>query len=285
MKFRVRNLLKISFVLGMLAICLLIGNKTTFAAQSGTELDGIKTLEKDTVYEYDLNGDNKTEKIQYKIAVNDDKFTVTLKLYINDKLCMTRKDHGFLYTLQLCDLDKNDTYLDLYGFAKMESDCISYSFFASYDENNQYDYVKFDPHKLTKNFNAIRYSLETLDGDGKFKLIIDTPIYSKALGCYCCYVPFQIKNHVITKVSVKTYALNKFSKNYQYKAAKKFSVYEKVGSKLVVYTVQSGDVVTTDKLYVTASGKAYFRIVNSKGKTGWIKSDQENLFVEIPAWG
>ncbi|MBP1754303.1 MAG: hypothetical protein H6Q59_701 [Firmicutes bacterium] len=277
--------LAIGLLLCMFIVSLLAGSKTCFAAQSENELEGITTLEKDKVYEYDLNNDGKSEKIQYKIILNDEKFTVTLKLYINDKLCMSRKDHGFSYTLQLVDLDKNDNYLDLYGYGTMESDCISYSFFARYDENNQYHAIKFSPKELTNNFNTTRYSLGALDGDGKFDLIIDTPIFSEAIGCYICYVPFQLKDNVISCVPAKTYAFNKSSKEYQYKAAKSFSVYATVGSKKVVYTVKKGDMVTFNSLYVTKSGKAYFRIVNNKGKTGWIKAAQENIFVEYPAWG
>ena len=90
---------------------------------------------------------------------------------------------------------------------------------------------------------------------------------------------------MISCVPAKTYAFRKSSKEYQYKAAKSFSVYTTVGSKKVTYTVKKGDMVTFNSLYVTNTRKAYFRIVNSKGKTGWIKSTQENLFVEYPAWG
>jgi|GEM_PF-1895978 len=277
--------LAVGLLLFMFIVSLLMGSKTFFAAQSEKELEEITTLEKDKVYDYDLNSDGKPEKIQYKLTLDDEKFTVTLKLYINDKLCMSRKDHGFSYTLQLVDLDKSDNYLDLYGYGTMESDCISYSFFARYDENNQYHATKFSPKELTNNFISTRYSLGALDGDGKFDLMIDTPIFSEAIGCYICYVPFQLKDNVISCVPAKTYAFNKFSKEYQYKAAKSFSVYATVGSKKVAYTVKKGEMVTFHSLYVTKSGKAYFRIVNTKGTTGWIKSTQENLFIEYPAWG
>jgi hypothetical protein len=49
--------------------------------------------------------------------------------------------------------------------------------------------------------------------------------------------------------------------------------------------VKKGATVTFDTLYVTGTGTAYFRIRNSKGKTGWIRPEQVNLFVEYPAWG
>ncbi|MFA9466297.1 MAG: hypothetical protein ACERKN_18675 [Velocimicrobium sp.] len=285
MKLSMSDFLKNIVILSMIAISLFMVSKTCFAAQSEKQLDGIKTLEQDKVHKYDLNGDGKEEKIQYKTSVNDEKYTVSIQLYINDKLYMSRKDPGFHYTLQLCDLDNSDNYLDLYGYATTDNACISYSFFARYDENNQYNAIEFSLQNVAKHFETNRYSLETLDGDGTFYFMIDTPIYSKAIGCYYCYVPFQLKNNKISPVAVKTYAFNKSSKKYKFKAAKKFSVYNKVSSKKVVYVVKKGEILSFNKLYVTKSGKAYFRIVNSKGKTGWMKSNQENLFVEHPTWG
>lgn len=82
-----------------------------------------------------------------------------------------------------------------------------------------------------------------------------------------------------------TFTLSKYSKTFKYKAAKEFSVYKKAGSKTVAYKVKKGDTVTFDKMYLSKSGKAYFRMINSKGKKGWIQADQKNLFTELPAWG
>jgi hypothetical protein len=283
-----RRLIK-SVVGTMLTIILLLSQltnaQTCLAAQTENETDKIITLEKDTAYEYDLNGDGTAEKILYKVTTNDDKYTVAIKLYINDKLCMSRQDHGFNYTIQLFDLNQKDNYLDLYGYATMESDCINYSFFAQYSKDNIYKYNTFKPKKLLGKLNSIRYSLSSIDGDGKFKLIIDTPIFSDAIGCYYCYVPFQLQNNKFSKVSTKTYTLTQYSQQYKYKAKKSFSVYDKAGSSKVVYNVKKGDKVTFDKFYISKSGKVYFRIINSQGKSGWIRSAQKDLFTVLPMWG
>lgn len=278
-----KNYLKSGLLVTVFAISLLASFNTSFSAQSVRGFDGIKTLEKDKVYEYDLNGDGEKEKLKYTVVEDEAAYTVYLKLYINNKLCMSRKDKGLAYTLQLCDLDKKDNYLDLYGYGTMDSGGISYSFFARYDKNNQYKYVNFKPNKIIKNYDA--YSLELLHGNGKFDMMVDTPVHSDAIGRYYCYVPFQLKNNVISAVSTQTYAFNKFSSQYKYKAAKVFSVYDKAGSNKVAYKVKTGEKVTINALCVTTSGKAYFRVVNSKGKTGWIKSDLKNIFVERPEWG
>ncbi|BCN30771.1 hypothetical protein [Anaeromicropila herbilytica] len=285
MKLKLNNWVRVTVLLSFLALLLIIKPNTIKAAQSESKPNGITELKANTKYEYDLNGDGKTEEVLYKLTTNDDKYTVTLKLYINDKLCLTRTSHGFDYTINICDLNKDDNYLDLYGSARMESDCISDSFFTQYNGEKLINLIKFQPEKIYKKFNAARYSLGKIDGNGKFTLVTDTPIYSNAIGCYYCNVPYQIKDNKISKISANTYTLAKFSKDYTYKAKKSFSVYSTVGGKKVVYTVKKNDKVTFDQIYVTKAGKVYCRIINNKGIKGWIKSDQEGLFMNTPAWG
>jgi hypothetical protein len=167
----------------------------------------------------------------------------------------------------------------------MESDCISDSFFAKYNGKKLVDVIKFQLSKISKMYTSSRYSIATVEGNGKFTVTVDTPIYSNAIGCYYCNIPYELKDNKISMVTVKTYSFNKYSKEYLYKTQKGFDVYSKVGSKTVVFKVKKGEKVTFDKLYISKSGKAYFRIINSKGAKGWIKSDQEGLFSNMPAWG
>ena len=283
-----RKLIKIikgTIFLGILAVGLLIKPDHCFADQAGSKQEGIIELDKDTAYEYDLNGDGKAEKIQYTVTVNEDKDTVALKLYINDKLCLSRNKHGFNYAIKLCDIDKSDNYKDLYCFAMMESDCINDAFFVRYDGDKLVNMVKFPPKSESKVIDTIRFSLEKTDGDGKFTFCVDTPVFSDAIGCYCCDIPYQLKNNKITRVPVTIFSLNKYSKKYQYKVKKGFSVYDKVGSKTVAFKVKKGEKVTFDQLYLKKSKMTYFRIVNHNGKKGWIKSVQKGLFSNVPMWG
>ncbi|SHO48113.1 SH3 domain-containing protein [Anaerocolumna xylanovorans] len=285
MKLKVSNYVKGILFLGILTMGLLLATGSSFAAQKSSGLDGVKILDKDTTYQYDLNGDGKADTIQYKTTENDEKHTATIKLYINKKLCLTKTDDGLFFRVFILDLYKNDNHLDLFIHTGMESDGVKNAFFVQYDGTKIVNKIKFDIDKLTKNFGTYRYSIEETDGKGKFTTAIDTPIYSKATGCYYCYVSFILKDNKISIVPASTYTLTKFSREYTYKAVKGFSVYEKAGSKKAVYQVKKGDKVTFDRMYVSKTGKAYFRIINSKGKKGWINSDQENLFAELPLWG
>lgn len=285
MRMKVNYFIRGAVFLSILTVSLLLYSKVCFADEVESELNGIKALDKDTVYEYDLNGDGKTEKIQYKLSGNEDEYKTALALYINDKLCLSKEDDGFSFRVKILDLDKSDKYMDLFINTSMESDCIKNALFVRYDGEKLFDYVDFDIDNLTKDFNTYRYSIEKLYGDGKFTIVIDTPVYSNAIGCYYCYVSFQLKDSAISVIPTKMYTLTKDSSEYKYKSARSFPVYSKAGSKKVVYKVKKGDKVTFDKMYVAKSGKTYFRIKNRKGKSGWIISDQESLFVECPAWG
>ena len=71
---------------------MLMAPKVYYAAETTIGLNGVKTLSKETVYSYDLNGDGKTVKIKYKITVNEDQYKTALKLYIDDKLCLSKID-------------------------------------------------------------------------------------------------------------------------------------------------------------------------------------------------
>ena len=275
---------------GIVFLCVLVMSflmisTTSFGAGTKEKLTDIITLEKNKDYEYDLNGDGIMEKLRFTAVENETDFTVAFRLYVNDKLCMKKTNHGFDYTVQLMDLDQSDNNLNIYGYSRMESDCVGYSFFAKYDEVNQFTYQKFDPMKLAAPFQSPRYSIEKVKGNGEFYLGMDTPVYSNAIGCYYCYAKFQLKKDEISFLPTKTYALKKFSKEYQYTAAKAFSVFQKAGSNTVAFHIKKGEKVTFDQLYLSKSGKVYFRLVKGSGATGWISSDWENLFEMTPAWG
>jgi hypothetical protein len=280
MKQKINCYIKTTLLLSILAIGMLIQPRICFAANK-TAPKGIVSLKAGTVYHYDLDGDGKTEKIQYKVTENDDAFIGSIKLYVNDKLLLSKKEHGFYYKMQICDLDTNDSYLDLYITMIEESDCIKSSFFTRYHNGKLFNTANFKPSSKIKDFSAVRYDISKLTGNGKFYAMIDTPSFSDAIGCYCCYMPFQLKGHVITPVPQKTYQLVEGRSKYQYKVKKSFQAYEKADSKKAVYSVKKGDKVTFDLMYVTKSGNLYFRMINSKGKSGWINSKQK----DFPMWG
>jgi hypothetical protein len=256
------------------------------ATPTNNQMKGIISLEANRTYSYDLNGDNKEDKVYYESTFIDDSYSAVLKLYVNDKLCFTKEDDGSIgYAIQICDLDTSDNYLDLYIYALMDSVGIKYSSFARYTKESTIENTTFEPDEPTSYLSFFRYSLNKVKGDGTFIIEADTPIYTEAIGCYLCYLTYKIDESEIARVSAKTYSFNQYSKSYKYKAQKSFSAYKKVGSKSILFKVKKGNTVTFDKLYISKSGKAYVRVINSNGKKAWISANQSNLFYELPVWG
>ncbi len=284
-KLSVNKQTKAIYLISALIILLLTAPLNSFAAEKSIKPTGIEYLQEDTLYEYDLNGDGQNETIQYKVTEHNENHTATLKLYINKKLCITKTEDGLSYNVYLLDLNKSDNYVDLYIHSMRESDGVSNAFFVQYNGSKLVHTTVFDPVKLTKDFDIFRYFIKKTDGKGGFTIALDTPVYSPSIGCYYIEIAFQLKDGKITKVTDDTYALSDYSRKYRYKAVKAFSAYKTAGSKTVAYKVKKNETVTFDKMYVTKSGKVYFRMINSKGKKGFIPSDIENLFRELPAWG
>jgi hypothetical protein len=248
------------------------------------QLNGITNLEKEKAYYYDLDGDGKADKIMYQYTGNDNDYNVSWKLYINDKLCISKKTNGFCCNVQICDLDTSDSYLDLFITTRGDSDGILYSSFARYKDEAVSEITGLK-QLAPKGFDFYRYGLYKVNGDGTFVISADTPVYSDAIGCYICDITFQLKDNTLSLVPDKAYALNQVSKNYKYKVKKSFSVYKDAGSKQVLFQVKKGEKVTFDQFTVGKSGKVYFNLKNSKGKTGWIPSKSKDLFSNCQYWG
>ncbi len=256
------------------------------ASAAETKIEGIIYLEADKTYYYDLNGDGKEDKIYYKSTYQGKTDTSTLELFINDQLCLTRKDNfDNGHILQICDLDSKDNYLDFYLYVIEPSDGVGNPTFFQYDGKSILNQINFKPNELSKHLSFYRFSIDTVKGDKTFTILADTPIYSASIGCYLCYITYKLENNKITMVASKTYSFSEYSTEYKYKSKKSFSAYKTAGSKVIQFKVKKGDVVTFDKLHVTNSGTAYVRIVNKKGKKAWINANQEELFYELPLWG
>lgn len=273
MKRKISHLVVSTVLCSILAFNMLAAPNISFAAQDNNP-EGIEYLQNDTIYKYDLNGDDKVDEIKVKELTSDGGKS-TLKLYINNKLCLTRKSDVEGFGVQVCDLDKNDNYLDLFIAVYPGNDCVMNAFFVRYNGKALDPEVAFTPKDIiNKNRDAYSYKIVKLDDNGKFYIVNYTNC--DAIGSFHCYMPFQLKDNAITAVPEKTYKL--LLNTDKYKAAKSFQAYKKAGSKKVVYTVKKGNKVNFDKLHILKSGKTYLRMINSKGKVGWIRCDQKGLF-------
>lgn len=73
---------------------------------------------------------------------------------------------------------------------------------------------------------------------------------------------------------------NSWSMSQNVTAKKKFSAYDRVGSKNVAYTVNAGEYIHYDKIWFS-NGFIWVRIENEAGKKGWIPAGSDSLFEEV----
>lgn len=255
-----------------------------FATETDTTAAKIEGLSPDTEYRFDIDGDGQTDVIKYQSIEDESNHTSTIKLYVNNELAFKKTTDGISFYVSVLDLDPSDKHLNFYIENTAESDYIVTSFFAQLADK-KLKTIAFEPKKLFKDFNYVHYFIQDINDNGEFKLSVGTPIVSSSIGNYNCYATFQYKDGKITKIPASYYSLSEDSKEYPYKAVKSFTVQQEAGSKVVAYTVKKGSTLTIDKMYLSKAGKLYFRMVNSKGEKGWIPSDLEDLFEQIPAWG
>ncbi len=273
MNGKFNQLVRRTLCCGVLAISMLATTNISYAAQKNKSKE-IEYLQNDTIYQYDLNGDDKVDTIKVKETISREAVT-TLKIYINNKLCLTRKSDMGDFGVQVCDLDNNDNYLDLFIAVYPGNDYMTDAFFTRYNGKALEPIIKFTPKDILKeNSDISSYKIAELVGNGKF--YISNYTECDAIGSFYCYRQFQLKDNAITSVAEKTFKIMTITDKY--KAAKGFSAYETAGSKKVSYTIKKGEEVTFDKLYISKSGKASLRMINSKGKVGWIRCDQKGLF-------
>lgn len=276
---------KSAILLSVFAVTFFMAPMNCFATENDATAAKIEGLNPDTDYNFDIDGDGQPDVIKYQSIENESNHTSTIKFYVNNELAFKKTTDGISFYVSVLDLDPSDKHLNFYIQNTAESDYIVTSFFAQLEDNKKLKTIAFEPKKLFKDFDYVHYFIQDINDNGEFKLSIGTPIASSSIGCYNCYATFQYKGGNITKIPASYYSLSEDSKEYPYKAVKSFTVQQKAGSKVVAYTVEKGNILTVDKMYLSKSGKLYFRMVNSEGEKGWIPCDLENLFEQIPAWG
>jgi hypothetical protein len=236
MKKKISHFIETTLLCSILAINILTTPNISFAAEKSS-MEGAKYLQNDTVYKYDLNGDNKVEEIKVKEITSDEGIT-TLKLYINKNLCLTRKSDAGNFGVQVCDLVKNDNYLDLFIAVYPGNDYVMNASFVRYNGKELEPEIAFAPKDaINKNKDATSYKIVKLDGDGTFYIRNYTSC--NTIGSFYYDILFQLQDNAITAVSEKTYTL--FTTTDKYEADKSFPAYEKAGSKKVAYTVKKGN--------------------------------------------
>lgn len=280
------------FLLALTGVLAVTGSES----QAKRLLDKTKMLREGKIYSYDIDGDNKIEKIMVESEGDDDNYIVTTTVYADGKQYAKVKEKGcYSHTVVLCDLYSKKKGMNLIVYGTSDSDCIG-----------KVQVYKLGAKKMTKiaqmksgtmgKLNYIRMLGKIKQGneEGAFYIYPDTPFYLNYFGCYYTKVKCRIQGDKIKWNEQKNYS---YDYKYTFRLQVNMSLYSKADLQSQVTTLKPGTKMTVNKIQPikrTKDGKTYsfVQVTTASGKTGWIYDqpivDYENyveVFKSMPAWG
>lgn len=255
----------------LLTVCVLlcaVGIYSHPVSAAGTKIIALKAGK---TYKYDLNGDNKKEKILVK--VQNKAAYQKANIYINNQFLATRTweryaDRTTIY-IHLIDLDSKDKYKELHLVQKQETqgECLSDACIYRYNGKKL---------KLYGCIGAPGYEWtelkSTQPGNG-------TIVYTTAR---TYEFPFDLMYEDVYKIdgtnfkpTSDIYKATAESKKIEYKAIREMKARKSRGSGGIVFTVPKGSKVTVEKVSDYKS-KHYVYIKNQNGEKGWIQLKVQN---------
>lgn len=228
-------------------------------------------------YQYDLNGDKRTESIRVqKSRINDDRTDV--KVYINGSLLLKRMlidcdlytDNAEVYLL---DLNKKDKYKEIY---------MHYVDFGGAYGPSVYRYNG-------NSFQQIAYGYDTNAKRCEFSALSNKQPSNGTIA-YTGYLAIEAGNSIPVTYQLKVSSRNLVQKSYtltvpqqgRYKTTKTVKAMKSRNGKKTAFTMKRGNSVRIIKVYAKPNAKyLYFYVKNAKGKKGWVKSKYGAEFTKI----
>lgn len=280
------------FLLALTGVLAVTGSES----QAKRLLDKTKMLREGKTYSYDIDGDNKIEKIMVESEGDVDNYIVTTTVYVDGKQYAKVKEKGcYSHTVVLCDLYSKKKGMNLIVYGTADSDCIG-----------KVQVYKLGAKKMTKiaqmksgtmgklNYGRMLGKIKQGNEEGAFYIYPDTPFYLNYFGCYYTKVKCQIQGDKIKWNEQKNYS---YDYKYTFRLQVNMSLYSKADLQSQVTTLKPGTKMTVKKIQPikrTKDGKTYsfVQVTTASGKTGWIYDqpivDYENyveVFKSMPAWG
>lgn len=224
-------------------------------------------------YFVDLNGDKYNEEIKLK-SYRDKKDNFVVDLYINNKLKEKYKDKNHI-SVHLYDFNKIDENKEIYVILGNEIENIKSNIFIYCDDNKSNNF-KIDGNIMNnddKNGN-IKISYTSTDSSSKFMN------YSKVVGGDPIVINDLYKrvfNYDLVDIEYKEVQVVGSSKEKEYIAKDEIIVYETNVGDVKAYTISKGDKIKLVSLY-DYNDNQYIKVVNEKGRYGWIKIGNKQLF-------
>lgn len=227
-------------------------------------------------YLFDLNGDGDDEEIKLK-SYKDKKDNFVVDLYINNKLKERYKDKNYI-SVHLYDFNKIDEHKEIYVVLGNKIENIESNIFIYCDDNESNNFTINGSiiNNDDKNGN-IKISYASTDSSSNFRN------YSRVVDGEPMVIDYLYKrvfNCDFVDVEHKEVQVVGSSKEKEYIAKDEIIVYETNVGDVKAYTISKGDKIKLVSLY-NYNDNQYIKVVNEKGRYGWIKIDNKQLFEEV----
>lgn len=248
-----------------MAILMLWGN--TYKGNAASV--GVVDIQANRTYKtFDLDGDNKKDKIKLKISKeSDDIFSaVRASIRINGKVVYKMpKIYRIRAGIKIITLQNGKSLIYFWSEdSQLETDDIIFR----YRNGKIEEVINFQNIKELQKYNHGFFLYKNLDNaltvsgnDLKVKL----NMCNWSVGVTELELVYQYKNNMLQRKN-KGYMQKK-----RYKVAKAFSLYKKAGKGKKAFTAQKGEWFTSEK-YCIKNGKLYLQFSDYKGRKGWIRS-------------
>lgn len=292
-----KKIRKISCVLGTFLFVgiagVLLGDTTS---QAKKLIEKPIALVQGKTYRYDIDGDNKKEKISIEEAGDSESYKVKTTIYVDNKKYATVSDKSaFNHSVYLCDLYGKKKGMNLITIGTADSDTFTKMRIYKMGAKKMTQIARMNAGvKKNLNIYGILEKIDVAKEEGKFYIYPDTPIFLNNFGCYYTKVMCKIDGSKISVIKEKSYTnvydyTFRLARNtFMYKDANKNSeqITLKAGVKLKVLKIMPVSVIQD------GSTTSFVQVQTKKGKTGWIYdapiedyNSYVPLFKEIPTWG
>lgn len=229
--------------------------------------------------EYDITGDGMADSLDTAFDGYDDYFS-RCRIYINGKPALSQDIYPALgakfYRIEL----KNGT-IYLAAIAWTDNGDLTSADIYQYKQRSLVKVASLNDNMKKIGFHN---TVEDISASGN-TVVVKYSLCSHTLGGIYYQRKYRFKNGKLT-ASVINSKITGWKKQKKWTAKESLSVYKSVSAKKVIATIQKGEKVKIDKMYVNKKlTGCFFRVRTSGGKVGWIKGSTEAIFKEAYYYG
>ena len=229
-------------------------------------------LNPDKTYQYDVTEDGVADQVKVKIVDNKDKDdSATIKIFVNGQVAFEQKREADpFWSVNLIRLENGKVFFDIYSTILSDDACMHQLYACEEGKlKSVYDFQKY----YDRYADYFLVNVEVISGN-TIKTSVMAQFYTTGRIWYdmtVCYEDgqFKIASDAFTPKYKEMDRKNKWTAN------RKIKVYKKAGSKRTAYTLKKGNTIKLNQV-VYKDNKVYFKVKNSKGKTGYILASKSS---------